>query len=128
VIPLFEPVLDEGLARAREVLGEAGYAAAWAEGRALSLEDAIAEARAGDVAAPPLDGPPPARPDTFAGLTPTELRVLRLLADGRTTKEIAGELVLAVSTVDRHITHIYEKLGVRNRAEATASALTHRLV
>ena len=53
--------------------------------------------------------------------------MLRLLATGRTTKEIAAELVVAVSTVDRHITHIYEKLGVRNRAEATAFALTHGL-
>ena len=53
--------------------------------------------------------------------------MLRLLAGGRTTKEIAAELVVAVSTVDRHITHIYGKLGVRNRAEATAFALRHGL-
>jgi DNA-binding NarL/FixJ family response regulator len=36
--------------------------------------------------------------------------------------------VVAVSTVDRHITHIYNKLGVRNRAEATSVALMHKLV
>ena len=64
----------------------------------------------------------------FADLTATEARVLRLLVGGRTTKEIAAELVVAVSTVDRHLTHIYQKLGVRNRAAATAFALRHGLV
>ena len=56
------------------------------------------------------------------------MHILRLVAAGRTTREIAAELVIAVLTVDRHITHIYEKLGVRNRAAATAFALTHGLV
>jgi DNA-binding NarL/FixJ family response regulator len=54
--------------------------------------------------------------------------VLRLLASGRTTKEIAGELIVAVSTADRHITHIYNKLSVHNRAEATALASKHGLI
>jgi DNA-binding NarL/FixJ family response regulator len=49
--------------------------------------------------------------------------VLRLLVNGHTTKEIAAQLVVAVSAVDRHLTHIYSKLGVRNRAEATALSL-----
>jgi hypothetical protein len=44
--------------------------------------------------------------------------VLRLLARGRTRKEIAAELVIATSTADRHINHICDKLGVRNRVEA----------
>jgi DNA-binding NarL/FixJ family response regulator len=54
--------------------------------------------------------------------------VLRLLAGGRTTKEIAAALVVSVSTVDRHLTHIYTKAGVRNRAGAAAFALKHGLV
>ena len=54
--------------------------------------------------------------------------MLRLLAGGRTTKEIAAALVVSVSTVDRHITHIYAKAGVRGRAAATAFALKHGLV
>jgi DNA-binding NarL/FixJ family response regulator len=59
------------------------------------------------------------------GLSATEAHVLRLLASGRTTKEIAAELVIATSTADRHITHIYNKLGVRNRAEAVVLALKY---
>jgi DNA-binding NarL/FixJ family response regulator len=106
-------------------------AAAWAEGRLLSVEDAVAEALAGEVA-PPAGVPAPVRAaqgaGPFADLTTAEVQILRLLAAGRTTREIAAELVVAVSTVDRHITHIYEKLGVRNRAAATAFALTNGLV
>ena len=109
-IPLAEAMLEEGLATARQALGDAAYAVAWAAGRAMSLEEAIGEALA-------VEDPPPA-----------EVRVLRLLAGGRTTKQIAAELVVSVSTVDRHITHIYAKAGVHGRAAATAFALKHGLV
>lgn len=60
------------------------------------------------------------RPD---GLTRREVEVLRLVALGRSTKEIARELVLSAHTVDRHIANIYGKIGAHNRAAATAHAL-----
>jgi non-specific serine/threonine protein kinase len=112
-----EEVLDEGLAAARDALGPAGYAEAWSAGQIMTLQEALAMALA----------LPTARVDLRATdqLSPTEREVLRLLARGRTTREIAAELVIAISTADRHITHIYNKLGVRNRAEATAYALQH---
>ena len=53
--------------------------------------------------------------------------VLRLMAAGCSTKQIASELVVAVPTVERHITHIYEKIGARGRAAAAAFALRHGL-
>ncbi len=130
IIPLIDALRREGLEMARRALDEAAYATAWAEGRAMSSEESLAEALAVEVAPttmPPAAVPKPPEKDPFAALSATELRVLRLLAGGRTTREIAGDLVVAVSTVDRHITHIYEKLGVRNRAEATAFALKHGL-
>lgn len=58
-----------------------------------------------------------------APLTDREQQVLRLLADGASNKEIARQLTLSVHTVERHIANIYSKIGVRNRAEATAYAL-----
>jgi DNA-binding NarL/FixJ family response regulator len=61
------------------------------------------------------------------GLTPREVEVLRLIAAGKSTKEIALTLVISNPTVERHITHIYEKIGLRSRAEATAYALRHGL-
>jgi DNA-binding CsgD family transcriptional regulator len=62
------------------------------------------------------------------GLTPRELQVLRLLATGTTNHAIAGELVLAEKTVDRHVSNIFTKLGVSSRSAATAYAYTHQLV
>jgi len=55
-------------------------------------------------------------------LTPRELQILQLLADGATNPEIANELVLAVNTVKKHISNIYGKLGVSNRVQAVAQA------
>jgi LuxR family transcriptional regulator, maltose regulon positive regulatory protein len=55
-------------------------------------------------------------------LSPRELEVLRLLADGATNKEIAHELVLTVNTVKRHISNIFGKLHVTNRVQAIAEA------
>jgi DNA-binding CsgD family transcriptional regulator len=62
------------------------------------------------------------------GLTARELQVLRLLATGTTNRAIAGELVVAEKTVDRHVSNIFAKLGVSSRAAATAYAYQHRLL
>ena len=64
--------------------------------------------------------PAPARP---FGLTEREVEVLGRLAAGRTSQEIAAELVISVATVNRHIANIYLKIDARNRAEATSFAI-----
>jgi pimeloyl-ACP methyl ester carboxylesterase/DNA-binding CsgD family transcriptional regulator len=56
-------------------------------------------------------------------LTPRETEILRLIARGLTSSEISGQLSLSVRTVGRHITNMYDKIGARSRAEATAWAL-----
>lgn len=58
-------------------------------------------------------------------LTPREVEILALLAGGSANKEIAARLGLSVHTVERHLTNLYGKIGVRSRSEATAYALTH---
>ena len=55
-----------------------------------------------------------------AALTATEERVASLAGEGRSTKEIAAELVVSPKTVEKHLTSIYAKLGVRSRAELAA--------
>jgi DNA-binding NarL/FixJ family response regulator len=65
----------------------------------------------------------PQKPEQTVALTRRELEVLRLLARGRSSKEIAAELVVSVSTVERHVANIYAKIGVDSRVEAAAFAL-----
>ena len=125
LVPFSEALLREALDTARQQLGQAAYAVAWTEGTAMPLNQAIVEAQSVEPAPPSRTGSPRGR--ALDHLTRAEIQVLRLLAGGRTTKEIAAELVVSVSTVDRHLTHIYTKLGVRNRVEATAFALKQGL-
>jgi ATP/maltotriose-dependent transcriptional regulator MalT len=61
-------------------------------------------------------------------LSERELEVLTLLASGRSNKEIAGDLFVAVGTVKTHTNNIYRKLGTKNRAEALARARSLKLL
>jgi DNA-binding CsgD family transcriptional regulator len=70
----------------------------------------------------------PAAPDDSYGLTPCELQVLRLLAVGKSNREIAAELVISDHTVRRHLQNIFRKLGVSSRAAATAFGFQHDLI
>jgi DNA-binding NarL/FixJ family response regulator len=63
-----------------------------------------------------------------AQLTGRELEVLRLLAAGRTNREIAGALVISERTVDRHVSNLFSKLDVQSRSAATAYAYEHEIV
>ncbi len=62
------------------------------------------------------------------GLSPREVEVLRLVAQGLTNRAIANALGIAEKTATNHLTHIFNKIGVDNRAGATAYALRHGLV
>ncbi|HEX6526822.1 MAG TPA: LuxR C-terminal-related transcriptional regulator [Streptosporangiaceae bacterium] len=71
--------------------------------------------------------PPPSRaagtaPGLAEPLTGRELEVLRLLAAGRSNQRIAHDLVVALDTVKKHVTHVLGKLGAANRTEAVARA------
>jgi pimeloyl-ACP methyl ester carboxylesterase/DNA-binding CsgD family transcriptional regulator len=73
---------------------------------------------------PLLDGEAKNTGRTVPVLSSRQREVLDLLARGRTNREIAEALVLSERTVQRHIADLYARIGVRNRAEATAFALT----
>jgi len=66
-------------------------------------------------------------PPTANGLTPREVQVLSHVAAGDSNKEIAGQLGVAVSTVERHLVNVYTKIGARGRADAIAFALRRGL-
>jgi LuxR family maltose regulon positive regulatory protein len=63
-----------------------------------------------------------AAPGLIEPLTGRELEVLRLLADGKSNQRIAHDLVVALDTVKKHVTHVLGKLGAANRTEAVARA------
>jgi DNA-binding CsgD family transcriptional regulator len=76
-----------------------------------------------------LDSMAKGRPPSvqLAGLTEREIAILALVAQGRSNREIAESLFLSEKTVERHLANIYTKIGVQNRAAATAFALRHGL-
>jgi non-specific serine/threonine protein kinase len=113
-------------ATARRALGEAAGAAAFAAGQdlplaaAVALAISVAEAVRADPAAAP-----PARP--AHALTERELEVLRLVATGRSDREIGAALHISHRTVSRHLQSVYTKLGVNSRTAASAFAHRHGL-
>jgi DNA-binding NarL/FixJ family response regulator len=63
------------------------------------------------------------RPPWSAGLTAQEVEVLRLVAQGRSNREIAAELFIAEKIARNHVERVYAKLGVNNRTQATLAAI-----
>jgi DNA-binding NarL/FixJ family response regulator len=106
-------------AAARKVFVEVGAAPDAAACDAAAAAEATARAAAGK------------RGATAAGdhtLSPRELDVLRLLATGKTNKEIGRALFVSEKTVDRHVSNMFTKLGVHTRAAATSWAHRRGLV
>jgi DNA-binding CsgD family transcriptional regulator len=114
---------------ARAALGEPGFEVAQAEGRAMSLRQAVAYALIADESDAEAGAPGRDRVQAapLGVLTPRELQVLRLVAAGDTSKEIAAALGATVPTINRHIANIYNKIGARGRADAIAFALRYGL-
>jgi DNA-binding CsgD family transcriptional regulator len=102
----------EKLEAARDIYREYGAGERWA---------AAVEA---DVARISGAGLPAAFPDS---LSQREVEVLKLIANGSSNREIADTLVLSVRTVERHIANLYNKAGLRNKAQATDYAHRHNL-
>ena len=116
---------DAAFAAARDAVPESAVAAAVAEGAAMSPAQAIAYAL-GEPAQPKArsgTGPATAHPGR---LTRREQDVAVLVARGLSNGEIAGELVISPRTVETHVQHIMDKLGVNTRAQIAAwSAASH---
>jgi DNA-binding NarL/FixJ family response regulator len=75
------------------------------------------------------DGEAPRRPVAACPeLSPRERSVLALMVDGYQNAEIARRLYVSPSTVKNHVSHVFEKLGVRSRIEAATLAVANDLV
>jgi predicted ATPase/DNA-binding CsgD family transcriptional regulator len=150
LVPLRRAEYDRTVEGIRTHLGDVALAQAWSRGRAMELSQAIAvalemkdtspaapaspqaseEAALPDLSTDPLSLPPvpPLSPrralqQQFDGLTAREREVARLVAQGKSNRAIADELVVGVSTVEAHITHIFTKLGFSSRAQIAAWAV-----
>jgi DNA-binding NarL/FixJ family response regulator len=63
-----------------------------------------------------------------AGLSDREVEVLRLVARGLSNREVADRLTVSRRTVEHHVQHIYDKIGVSSRAAAALFAMEHDLL
>ncbi len=105
-------------AAARKKLGDAAYEQAFEAGRRLRLSEARTEVAR--LAAP---SPAPTESEDVSGLTPREIQVLRLLANGMANQQIADELYISRKTVAHHVASILYKLGVDSRTAAASVAI-----
>jgi predicted ATPase/class 3 adenylate cyclase/DNA-binding CsgD family transcriptional regulator len=115
-------IYDDGYAASvkavRDALGDNDFDSAWTEGAALSTLEAIAYARRGHSDRK--------RPTTgWSALTPTENDVVRLVTEGLANKDIATRLFVSPRTVQSHLTHVYNKLGVSSRVQLVQEAARH---
>ncbi|WP_396890792.1 helix-turn-helix transcriptional regulator [Mycobacterium sp. Z3061] len=109
-LPMYHADYDATVVKVREALGQHDFDVAWAEGAALSVEEAIAYAQRGRGERK--------RPATgWASLTPMELDVVRLVAEGLGNKDIGARLFISPRTVQSHLTHVYAKLGLTSRVQ-----------
>ncbi len=132
--PYMRANADRAEAALRARMGDGGYRTAWNAGREMPLAEAIVAASA--VASSPLAGRSHGAGGASRGVTPLaeaveltsrERDVLRLLVDGRSSREIAAELFISHRTVTTHVTNLLAKLGVDSRAAAVAFAFQHHL-
>jgi non-specific serine/threonine protein kinase len=112
------------LALARARLTEAEFQAEQAAGRAMSLEQAIDYAQS----LPLEPGASTTRGEKPGNLTERESEIATLIAQGKSNREIAGELVLSTRTVEKHVANILSKLGLASRTQIVRWAIEHGLM
>jgi len=123
-------------AEALEELAREGHLEAGVRGGAISYGlragdlRAVSSAQSEALAEPPTEASEDAASPAHLvdPLTDRELAVLKLVAAGRTNKEIAEELFVAEGTVKAHVASIYQKLGVHSRVEAVSRAAGLNLI
>ncbi len=115
---------QQALTETRTALGETAFTTAWATGTMVGFDQVVTEA---------LDYRPP-EPSGQASekergiLSPRELEVIRLVAEGHTNQEIGQALFISTRTVTTHIDHILTKLNVGSRAAAVAVATRRGII
>ncbi|MBX2999995.1 MAG: tetratricopeptide repeat protein [Caldilineaceae bacterium] len=131
--PFRRAAYERMLAHGRSQLDETKAAQAWAQGQAMSVEQAVQYASTLAASAPHRSSRQQNRQtqatrqdaSPLSALTEREVEVLRLVASGMTDAQVAEELVLSVRTINSHLRSIYSKLGVNTRTAAARYAVEH---
>jgi DNA-binding CsgD family transcriptional regulator len=123
--PPFRAYMERRLERAWRALGERAGARAFEEGRSLTPEEALQEARQ---ALGPAPEETPSRGMVGGPLSAREAEVLRLVAEGLTDGQVAEKLYISPRTVGVHLRSIYRKLAVPSRAAAVKVAVEHGVI
>jgi non-specific serine/threonine protein kinase len=127
--PVVLRIYNQAAPDTRSRLGEDNWRKAHEDGRSMTLEQVMSAVLGGSrgqsAVSPILPG---ARSVYPAGLTPREVDVLRLVAQGLTNAEVAEKLVVSPNTVNVHMYSILNKLGVTSRTAAARFAMDNKLV
>jgi DNA-binding CsgD family transcriptional regulator len=122
-LPLFKVYDDQYRALVtslRNAMEDSAFDDAWAEGAAMSTEEAIAYALRGR-------GERKRPSSGWDSLTPTELDVVRLVGEGLPNKDVATRLFVSPRTVQSHLRHVYNKLGLTSRVQLAQEAGRHSI-
>lgn len=103
----------------RAQLDEASFIAAWAEGRTMTLEQAVVYA----LLETDMLSPDQNLKEIFGGLTAREREAAALIAQGKSNREIAQEMAVRVKTVETYVTRILNKLGFESRVQIAIWAI-----
>ena len=131
-ILLVSAFTDSGVVYQALETGAAGFVSK--EARREQIVDAVLACARGENVVPPdiaaglVSEIRLRKQDDRPALTQREQEILRLIAAGKSLPEIAKELYLGLTTVKTHVQHLYEKLGVSDRAAAVASAMRRGLI
>jgi two-component system nitrate/nitrite response regulator NarL len=123
---------DSGVVYKALETGAAGFVSK--EARREQIADAVLACARGENVVPPdvasglVSEIRLRRQSDTPALTPREQEILHLIAAGKSLPEIAKELYLGLTTVKTHVQHLYEKLGVSDRAAAVATAMRRGLL
>jgi DNA-binding CsgD family transcriptional regulator len=101
------------ITRLRNELGKAGYEAAWTEGQTMRVDQVIEFA----LANPELRENEMSLKEKYGGLTQREREAARLIAQGKSNREIANEMTVGVKTAETYVTRILNKLGFDSRVQ-----------
>jgi DNA-binding CsgD family transcriptional regulator/tetratricopeptide (TPR) repeat protein len=118
----YERIMDH----VRSVLGRKAFAVAQDEGRTMTIEQALGVSE--QIPVPQTPARPSSVPIYPDGLTAREVEILRLLAERKTTAQIAEQLLISPRTISRHITSIYQKIQVSSHSAAVRYAEEKELV